>query len=265
MTKNQEQKALNEQEVTDDQNEQAPEPANPPIEEKAEINQLLDEGYSVKQIIDLGFNRRTVYHYAKQRVTPENEPSGNHTGPDETAKMPGNKGKHELMKIGSKDMIPPEAVVEIMRFPQDGDSLRVWQDGYISGMWSLLAGARYSQLCGAGQADVITSQLDLWRASKESSKDIAYAAAHQTALEVANFIDQKMPRQEPSRSEPTMADRMFGPMADMAGRQMANMFSRMFGGMFGMAPSEQPGQPGQEQASQFQVPSGWKYKSEEGE
>ena len=45
------------------------------IDEKEEINRLLDEGYSVKQIIDLGFKRRTVYHYAKKRVKPENEPA----------------------------------------------------------------------------------------------------------------------------------------------------------------------------------------------
>src|SRR3972149_4192847 len=49
-------------------------PAEPPpatefaeesIDEKEEINRLLDEGYSVKQIIDLGFKRRTAYHHPK--------------------------------------------------------------------------------------------------------------------------------------------------------------------------------------------------------
>jgi hypothetical protein len=33
-----------------------------------------------------------------------------------------------------------------------------------------------------------------------------------------------------------MANRMLGPMVDLAGKQMANMFGRMFGGMFGMNP-----------------------------
>ena len=127
-------------------------------------------------------------------------------------------------------------------------------------MWSLLAGARYSQLCGAGQADIVTSQLSVWREAKEGSKEIAQEAAHQTALEIANFIDQKIPKGETS-SVPTIADRMLGPMADMAGKQMANIFDRMFGGMFGMS---SPGQPGQQPSSQFQVPSGWEYKSEGG-
>ncbi len=92
---------------------------------------------------------------------------------------------------------------------------------------------------------------------------MAQEAAHQTALEIANYIDQKIPKGDTSGA-PTIADRMLGPMADMAGKQMANMFGRMFGGMFGMSAPGQPEQPGQEQASQFQMPPGWEYKSEGG-
>jgi len=80
-------------------------------------------------------------------------------------------------------------------------------------------------------------------------------AAHQAAMQIAGFIDQKIPKAE-STGEPSIADRMLGPMADMAGRQMASMFERMFG-------MSVPGQAGQE--SQFQVPSGWEYKNEGGE
>ena len=60
------------------------------IEEKSEINRLLDEGYSVKQIIDLGFKRRTVYYYAKKRVKPENDPT---SGSDMTTTGQTSKGK----------------------------------------------------------------------------------------------------------------------------------------------------------------------------
>ncbi|MFC1940212.1 hypothetical protein ACFLXO_05970 [Chloroflexota bacterium] len=72
------------------------------MDEKAEINRLPDEGYSVKQIIDLGFKRRTVYHYAKLRVKPENEPSGSDTAVGSNGRV-----KHEMIKLGSKDVIPP--------------------------------------------------------------------------------------------------------------------------------------------------------------
>jgi len=67
-----------------------PELADEPIDEKAEINRLLDEGYRVKQIIDLGFKRRTVYHYAKKKVKPENEPT---SGSDTTKQGRRVKGK----------------------------------------------------------------------------------------------------------------------------------------------------------------------------
>jgi hypothetical protein len=73
-------------------------------------------------------------------------------------------------------------------------------------------------------------------------------------MEMANPIVQRLPKSESSSSEPTIADRMFGPMADMAGKQMANMFGRMFG----FNPQ------GQASEGQFQVPSGWEYENKGG-
>ena len=219
-----------------------------PIDEKAEINRLLDEGYSVKQIIELGFKRRTAYHYAKKRLKPENEPAsetdtgGNtgHTG----------KGRYELTKLGSKDVIPPEAVLEVLRLPQDGEAVEVWRRGVMDGVGMLLLGARYSQLTAAGQAEIVKNQLDIMREAKEGNKEIARETAQQTAMEMANLIVQKIPKPEPSSNEPNIGDRMLGPMADMAGKQMANIFGRMFGF----------NSQGQTSETQFQVPSGWKYE-----
>jgi len=51
-----------------------PAPEEEPIDEGAEINRLLDGGYSVKQIVALGFKRRTAYHYARLRTKPETHP-----------------------------------------------------------------------------------------------------------------------------------------------------------------------------------------------
>jgi len=230
---------------------ETPTPADEPIDEKAEINRLLDEGYSVKQIIDLGFKRRTAYHYAKKRVTPENEPM---TGSEATATSQAAKAKHDMIKLGSKDVIPPEAVLDVLRLPQDGEAVEVWRRGVMDGVGILLLGARYAQLTAAGQAEIVKNQLDIMREAKDSNRDIAREAAHETALEIANFIDQKISKPETSSDEPNLANRMLGPMVDMAGKQMANMFGRMFG----MNPDEQMagGQP--------QVPSGWEYENEGG-
>jgi len=228
-----------------------PAPADEPMDEKAEINRLLDEGYSVKQIIDLGFKRRTAYHYAKMRVKPENEPaSDNNT----TALGSNGKGRHDMIKLGSKDVIPPEAVMEVLHLPQNGDAVEVWRRGVLDGVGILLLGARYSQLTAAGQAEIVKNQLDIMREAKDSNKDIAREAAQETAVEMANLIVQKIPKPEPSSKEPNIADRMLGPMADIAGKQMAGMFGKMFG----FNPEEQ------NEGEQPNMPSGWEYENKGG-
>ena len=226
-------------------------PADGSMDEKTEINRLLDEGYSVKQIIDLGFKRRTAYHYAKLRVKPENEPA---SGNDATAVGSNGKGRHEMIKLGSKDVIPPEAVMEVLHLPQNGDAVEVWRRGVLDGVGILLLGARYSQLTAAGQAEIVKNQLDIMREAKDSNKDIARQAAQETAVEMANLIVQRIPKPEPSSKEPNIADRMLGPMADMAGKQMANMFGKMFG--FNME--------GQNEGEQPPMPSGWEYEDKGG-
>ena len=90
--------------VTPNEEPETPASVDEQMDEKAEINRLLNEGYSVKQIIDLGFKRRTAYHYAKLRVKPENEPA---SGNDTTALGSNGKVRHEMIKLGSKDVIPP--------------------------------------------------------------------------------------------------------------------------------------------------------------
>jgi NAD(P)-dependent dehydrogenase (short-subunit alcohol dehydrogenase family) len=80
MKDKQDTKANSKQCVAAGQEEARPTPSDEPIEEKAEINKLLDEGCSVNQIIALGFKRRTAYHYAKLRIQPENDPAGSSQG-----------------------------------------------------------------------------------------------------------------------------------------------------------------------------------------
>jgi len=237
---------------------ETPAPADEPMDEKDEINRLLDEGYSVKQIIDLGFKRRTVYHYAKKRVKPENEPT---SGSNTTAVGQASKGKYDMMKLGSKDVIPPEAVLDVLRLPQNGDAVEVWRRGVLDGVGILLLGARYAQLTAAGQAEIVKNQLDIMREAKEGSRDIAREAAQETAMEMANLIVQRIPKPEPSSEEPSMASRMLGPMVDLAGKQMANMFGKMFGGMLGMNPQ---GQTEEGQPPSPQMPSGWEYENKGG-
>ena len=164
--------------------------ADEPIEEKAEINKLLDEGYSVKQIIDLGFKRRTVYHYAKQRMKPEGNPVRGNSPAGGTADA--GRGKHELMKIGTKELIPPEQALGSIKL-QDGD----YKLGFIDGMGTLIMAARYNQILAASQAEIITSQINLWKEAKESSRDIAQEAAREAAREAAGEVISWLAKEKP--------------------------------------------------------------------
>ena len=218
-------------------------PADESIDEKDEINRLLDEGYSVKQIIELGFKRRTAYHYAKMRVKPENEPtSGSDTGTGGQT----NKGKYDMMKLGSKDVIPPEAVLDVLHLPQNGDAVEVWRRGVLDGVGFLLLGARYSQLTAAGQTEIVKNQLDILREAKSDSKEVAHAAAEEAAWRVGQQV-QEVARQAAKPESPN-------PMASMLTNAIQPYFSQAIGQMFGMfggfgapggmmpPPAGQPGQ-----------------------
>ena len=197
--------------------------ADEPMDEKAEINRLLDEGYSVKQIIDLGFKRRTAYHYAKLRVKPENEPaSGSDTGTGGQT----NKGKYDMMKLGSKDVIPPEAVLDVLHLPQNGDAVEVWRRGVLDGVGFLLLGARYSQLTAAGQTEIVKNQLDILREAKSDSKEVAHAAAEEAAWRVGQQM-QEVVQQAAKPESPN-------PMATMFTNAIQPYFSQALGRMFGM-------------------------------
>jgi hypothetical protein len=73
------------------------------------------------------------------------------------------------IQIGAKDVIPPEAALEHIRL-QDGD----YKLGFIDGMQTLIVAARYNQLLAAAQAEVMKTQLELFKEAKSGGqrKDI---------------------------------------------------------------------------------------------
>jgi len=198
-------------------------PADEAMDEKGEINRLLDEGYSVKQIIDLGFKRRTAYHYAKLRVKPENELTSSN---DTSAPSSNGRVKHEMIKLGSKDVIPPEAVLDVLHLPQNGDAVEVWRRGVLDGVGFLLLGARYAQLTASGQAEIVKNQLDIMREAKSDSKEVARAAAEEAAWRVGQQV-QEVARQAAKPESPN-------PMASMLTNAIQPYFSQAIGQMFGM-------------------------------
>ena len=212
---------------------------------KQKLLELLAKGYQRGQLInDLGYAQRTVDEAIREYKEKHGELPSKETGPSKEI-------KHELMKLGQKDMVAPESIVETLVLPQDGKTASVWKDGYLSCLYQVFGVARLLQVMSAGQADVVTSQLQLWQQARESSKDIALDAARQTALEIANVIDDKVSQAtRPASSEKSLADRMMGPVADMMGQQMSKMFGGMMLGGQGQPPGAAPTLPSER----------WKYQ-----
>lgn len=219
---------------------------------KDRITGLLDKGYTRGQLIrDFSFAERTVDNAIKEYKESHSEEA------DET-KGGGDPDVKALMlpaKLDIKQVIAPEYLIKHLSFV-NGDQRQTFIDAllvYEAARRSVMEDVNILHGLAAAQAQTTETQLRVLREAKSESKEVAQEAAHQTALEIANYIDQRIPKGEPPGGS-TIADRMLGPMADMAGKQMANMFGRMFG----MPIPEQSGE-------QPQVPSGWEYKNEGGE
>ena len=181
---------------------------------KEKILELIAKGYRRSQLInDLDFAERTVDEAIKEYRERYGElPS--------EATVSVREGRHELMKIGQKDMVAPESIVETLILPQDGKTAVVWKDGYLSCLYQVFGVARLLQVLSAGQADIVTSQLQLWREARESNKDIAVEAAHAAVSQAIGYIDQKLPKGPPPKDTSELITRRIDKMWDMMEHMM---------------------------------------------
>jgi len=207
------------------------------LDDADKIRQLHQLGYSRRQLVDdLDFPKSTVYQTLP--VRPENKGNGGKSGTAARTKA------QELMKIGSKDMIPPEQALRDIRL-QDGD----YKLGFVDGMGIMIMAARYNQILAASQAEVIKSQVDIMREAKEGTKEIASQAAMAAAMGVANQLSPEL-----QSIKATMSGQSDNPFARMLSMmQSMQMMMQMFGmPMSGMMPggphgsalgTQQPWQP----------------------
>jgi hypothetical protein len=228
----------------------APESITDAIDEKTEINRLLDEGYTAKQIIDLGFKRRTVYYYAKKRVKPEGTPVSPNGQVPQTTLLPA--------KLDVKQVIVPEYLIKHLSFI-DGDKKQVAIDMIL--IWeaarrSVMEDVMILQGLTTAQAQTTETQLRILREAKSESREIAQAAAEQAAQMVGGQVHEIV-RQAAKPESPN-------PFASMLSQTMQPYLSQVFSQMFGMfgglgqAPGmvpPQPGQPTQPGPAQGQTPA----------
>lgn len=205
-------------------------------DESAKIRQLHDLGYSNAQIHqEFGFKKSTVY-----RVCPVRPVKG---GNDKSLER--GKPGYELMKIGAKDMIPPEQALRDIRL-QDGD----YKLGFVDGMGTLIMAARYNQILAASQAETLSNQLKIMEEARKGSAEVAQEAAARAAASVGAQI---MPEVEAiktqimSQGQNPMAAMMMTlmqPSMQQAAQKLAGLFGATKPGATG-----QPGTGGGEQAT----------------
>ncbi|MFC1929465.1 hypothetical protein ACFLW6_01160 [Chloroflexota bacterium] len=224
-------------EVQDEPESVAPENGTDAIDEKAEINRLLDEGYTAKQIIDLGFKRRTVYYYAKKRVKPEGTPVSSNGHMSQATLLPA--------KLDGKQVIVPEYLIKHLSFI-DGDKKQVAIDMIL--IWeaarrSVMEDVMILQGLTTAQAQTTETQLRILREAKSESREIAQAAAEQAAQMVGGQVHEILHQAAKPESPNPFASMMSQTMQPY----LSQVFSRMFGmfGGFGQAPGMVPPQPGQ--------------------
>jgi hypothetical protein len=233
--------------------DESPEPdsMDDAVDEKTEINRLLDEGYTVKQIIELGFKRRTVYYYAKKRVKPEGTPVSSNGHNPQTTLLPA--------KLDGKQVIVPEYLIKHLSFI-DGDKKQVAVDMVL--IWeaarrSVMEDVMILQGLTTAQAQTTETQLRILREAKSESREIAAAAAEQAAQMVGGQVNEIVRQSARPESPNPMASMFSQTIQPYFSQALSRMFG-MFGGlgqMPGMAPPQQgqPAQPGpaQEQPTVF--------------
>jgi len=193
---------------------------------KEKIIKLLERDYTRSQLInDFGYNENTV----DKAIKEFKERFGRDPAKERKSVRSGEQ--KALMTIGSKDMIPPEAVLEVIHLPADGQDVQVWRQGVMDGVGLLLLGARFSQLCGA-----------IMREAKEGTREIASQAAMAAAMGVANQLSPELQsiRATMSGQSDNPLGRMLSMMQSM--QMMMQMFGMpmpgmMHGGPPGSAPS----------------------------
>lgn len=150
-----------------------------------EVDELLEQGLSHKEIKQRGYSDSLIRQRVRKRVKAGKAPPPSSGWGKEGEAIPTLPAK-----MATKDMIPPELALLGIRL-QDGD----YRKGYIDGMATLIMAARYNQLLAASQAEIISKQLEIMRESRESGIEMAQqaaeAAAAGAAARAAVHIDEK--------------------------------------------------------------------------
>lgn len=192
-----------------------------PQKVKDKIMELLEKNYKRSQLInDLGFAPSTV-------DTVIREYKEKHGGEIPAERGAANEGKFEVIKMDTKQIVPPEQALRGIRL-QDGE----YKLGFQDGMGVLIMAARYNQILAASQSEILTNQIKIMEEARKGSADMAQEAAMRAAVGVAAQIMPKVDQlasQIAAGSQNPMASLMMSMMApafQQAGQQVAQLFGQ---------------------------------------
>jgi len=216
-----------------------------PQKVKDRILELLEKRYTRSQLInDFGFATRTV----DAAISEYKESHGGEVPAEHSPAASG--GKFEVIKMDSKQIVPPEQALQGIRL-QDGE----YKLGFQDGMGVLLMAARYNQILAASQSEILTNQIKIMEESRKGSTEMAQEAAARAAAgvgaEIMPRIDQ-LASQMAAGSQNPMASLMVSMMApafQQAGQQVAKLFGAT-------QPGAQP-QAGEQQGNVQQSQQPW--------
>ena len=193
--------------------------------------ELLGKGYNRQQLLnDFDFSQPTVDRaIAKFKKEGGTVVLASNQQPSE---------RREIMKIGGRDIIPPEAVLDVIHLPADGQDVQVWRSGVLDGVGLLLLGARYSQLTSSAQAEMLANQIKIMEESRKGSAEMAQEAAARAAAGVGAQI---MPEVEALKAQ--IMSQGQNPMASLMMSMMAPSFQQAGQQLAGLFGATQPGQP----------------------
>ena len=208
-----------------------------------QVDALLEQGYSQKEIREQGFSPSLVRQRVRKRnkrlgvPAPESKNENGESAADNAPKFP--------QKIGSKDIIPIEVSLQNIRL-QDGE----YKLGFVDGMQVLVIAARLNQMLATTQSETFGAQLALLREAKSDSKDVA----QETVLEILPHLADMM-KETARASSPAPMQAMFSRLFETALTPVLGNLMGMFGG------AKPQGQPGQTQS----LPAGWEDKTKGGQ
>lgn len=215
---------------------------------KERVIGLLKKGYTRSQLItDFKFAERTVDSAIKEfRELVGDDPEGSKKDADYHEE----KGLALPAKLDSKQVIVPEYLIKHLSFI-DGDKKQAAIDMVL--IWevarrSVMEDVVILQGLAEAQSKMTETQLNILRAAKSESGEVAQQAAQQAAAEVAAYFEREKPWLAASPN----------PMASMMVELMKPILQNMMGRFM-------PGVPGghvDQSGAGFSPPPGFSYKEE---